>query len=99
MSHVNLFQNGNNAEEVYDSLLRDQKRDFQKIATLDLIAGFSVLAAVANFHGYREWFIAAAAIFGFWSIRYFIDVTVRNYYLHRLDWDAALEVERQQPFR
>ena len=91
--HVNLFSQGHSRREVKDALNRHQKRDSGVLRALDFALALSVLYLVRNLPRFDAVAIGVAigvAIFaGVSGLRYFIDQSVRNFYLHRLDWEDA----------
>lgn len=89
-----LFSSGHSTDEVYQSLLNDQKRDGRFVRILDFGgAALFVIAAVSGAKDGWPWFVGAVAI-GFCAIRYFIDLSNRNFMLHMIDWQRAQQHEQ-----
>ena len=87
--HNNLFSNGHNKAEVRDALIAHQRRDDRTLKVLDGVAA-ACLAILLRNTAYLD---TIAVFAGSWAaisaMRYFIDQSNRNFYLHRLDWEAA----------
>jgi hypothetical protein len=88
--HNNLFGQGHSRREVKDALIEHQKRDSRTVQLLDYLVAGCALYLVRN----QPYLDAAAIVIGFFaassSIRYFVDQSIRNFYLHRLDWEESL---------
>jgi len=87
--HTNLFSQGHSRQEVRAALSEHQKRDGRIIQVLDLVWAACLFYLVRKLPPPE---IAAALVGAFAAIsglRYFVDQSVRNFYLHRLDWEAA----------
>lgn len=91
--HTNLFSNGHTTTEVYEAMLKHQKRDGRivLIADLGLMAGLW-MATRASGEDRFIW-LALIAICGMTALRHFIDMSNRNHFLHRLDWDVVKQRE------
>lgn len=87
--HTNLFGFGHSRREVKEALSQHQKRDSGILKGLDFVFGICVLYLVRNQPIWDAVAIMVAAIVGLSGMRYFIDQSVRNFYLHRLDWECA----------
>lgn len=87
--HENLFKSGHSRLEVREAQLQHQKRDHTKMVVLDSILAVCALFLVRNL----EFWDACAAYVGLsafvFGLRYFVDMSARNFYLHRLDWEDA----------
>jgi hypothetical protein len=85
--HENLFKFGHSRLEVRQALLQHQKRDHTKMIVLDSILAVCALFLVRNL----QFWDACAAYVGLsafvFGLRYFVDMSARNFYLHRLDWE------------
>ena len=87
--HTNLFGYGHSRREVKNALNDHQKRDSRILTVLDVVLGGCVLYLVRNLPHPDVVAIAMAVLAGVTGMRYFVDQSVRNFYLHRLDWEAA----------
>ncbi|MDB5690777.1 MAG: hypothetical protein JWL91_2653 [Sphingomonas bacterium] len=87
--HVDMFGAGHSRREVKDALNQHQKRDRTALSVLDTIFVLCILYLVRAQPRLDAMAIVVAAIAGLSGMRYFIDQSVRNFHLHRLDWDAA----------
>lgn len=87
--HTNMFSQGHSRREVKSALNEHQKRDSRVIKVLDLVFGVCVLYLVRNQPALDAAAIFVAALTALSGMRYFIDQSVRNFYLHRLDWEDA----------
>ncbi|RYE42892.1 MAG: hypothetical protein EOP21_07945 [Hyphomicrobiales bacterium] len=94
MSHVNLFSAGHTSDEVRSALEQHQRRDGRWIGFYDLVMGGCVAYLLRDTEPLT--FIAGltAVLMAITGMRYFIDQSNRNFYLHRLDWERSLEGER-----
>ena len=97
--HRNLFSNGHTTTEVYEAMLKHQKRDkwIVVIADLGLLTGLWMATNVSG-HDRFVW-LALIAICGMTALRYFIDMSNRNHFLHRLDWELAKQREETSEAR
>lgn len=87
--HTNMFSFGHSRAEVKAGLNQHQKRDSRILAVLDIVLGVSVIYLLRDLP-HRDGAAAFAAIFaGVWGVRLFVDQSVRNFHLHRIDWEAA----------
>jgi|LakMenEpi03Aug12_release.lakeMendotaPanAssembly.Ray.scaffolds.fasta_scaffold933662_1 hypothetical protein len=93
--HNNLFKSGHSPADVKMSLARDQKRDSGTIRLLDAVVLVCVLYLVRDLPRLDAVAIIVAVVAGISGMRYFVDQSVRNFYLHRLDWDDANADERR----
>lgn len=87
--HVNLFQFGGTRRDVRDALNRDQKRNHGTLQAFDAVATVCLIYLVRH---QPPLDIAALVIGAFAAVsglRYFVDQSIRNFYLHRLDWEDA----------
>ena len=89
MMHNNLFSQGHTRRDVKGSLSQNQKRNNTALQVLDLVVGACLIYLLRN-----QPILDAAAIFigsfaALSGIRYFVDQSNRNFYLHRLDWNDA----------
>jgi hypothetical protein len=89
--HNNLFRWNSSRREVRAVLERDQKRGQKVLQWWDLIFGLSVVYLARDLQTLDFLAVMVAAVTGMSGMRYFIDQSVRNFYLHRLDWEAAGE--------
>ncbi len=85
--HTNLFSKGHSKDEVQLAMEQDQKNDSLKIRILDVIFVGALIFLVRS-----EPFdmIIAYVLLGFTgltALRIYIDQSIRNFYLHPLDWD------------
>lgn len=87
--HTNLFRFGHSRREVKDALARHQKRDGRVIHVLDIIMIVCVLYLARNLPRLDTVAAGVAVWTAMTGMRYFIDQSVRNFYLHRLDWEEA----------
>lgn len=87
--HVNLFSAGHTRGEVYQALSEHQARDQRTLRFLDGVTALALLGAVTNYHGWATplWLVAAVA--GASAVRHFIDMSNRNFFMHRLDWEGG----------
>ncbi|WP_141397817.1 hypothetical protein [Novosphingobium sp. Chol11] len=92
--HTSMFSMGHTRDEVRDALKQHYKRDNGRLGFYDLVTGACALFLVRK----MEIVDAAAVLIGLGAaitaIRHFIDQSNRNFYLHRLDWEEAAEVDR-----
>ena len=86
--HINLFGFGHSRHEVKEALNQHQKRDSAILKGLDFVFGACLLYLVRNQPAWDVVAIMVAAFAGLSGLRYFVDQSVRNFYLHRLDWEA-----------
>lgn len=87
--HTNLFANGHTTRDVYEALVNHQKRDQTIVLVADLGLAASIwMAARTSGQDRLIWFVLIAFT-GMTALRYFIDMSNRNSFLHRLDWDEA----------
>lgn len=91
--HTNLFSAGHSTDEVYQALGEHQARDHRTLRFLDLATAAALIGALTNFNGWGTGLWVAAAFLGLSSTRYFIDTSNRNFFMHRLDWEAAVSDE------
>lgn len=87
--HTNLFRFGHSKREIKEALNQHQKRDSGILRLLDFVFVVCVLYLARNQPMWDAAAITVAAIAGVSGVRYFVDQSVRNFYLHRLDWDDA----------
>lgn len=87
--HVNMFSYGHSRSEVREGLNQHQKRDGRILSTLDIVFGLCLLFLVRHLSADNAAAIVVGAIAGISAMRYFVDQSVRNFFLHRLDWDEA----------
>lgn len=87
--HNNLFERGHSRAEVKMGLLKDQKRDGTRLWLLDLVLVVCVLYLIRSFPDWDRAAILGAVLAAVMGMRNFIDQSVRNFYLHRLDWEDA----------
>ena len=87
--HTNLFSYGHTRSEVKEGMNAHQKRDSKVINVLDLVLGICLIYLVRNQAPLDAAAIVIGAFVALSGMRYFVDQSVRNYYLHRLDWDDA----------
>jgi len=85
--HINLFSQGHSRGEVKNALNAHQKRDSATLKLLDFVFGICVLYLIRNQPRLDAAAMFVAAIAGLSGMRYFVDQSVRNFYLHRLDWE------------
>ena len=87
--HLNLFGQGHSRREVREALDQHQKRDRGILQFLDMVVGVCVLYLIRN----QPMLDAVAIFIGVFAalsgVRYFVDQSVRNFYLHRLDWEES----------
>ncbi len=85
--HTSMFSQGHSRGEVREGMKGHQRRDRTIVTVLDLFAAGCLIYLL------RDWAAldktaalvgAAALLIG---LRYFIDMSNRNFYLHRLDWE------------
>lgn len=94
--HTDLFSAGHSTDEVYQALGEHQIRDHRTLRFLDLATALALIGALTNFNGWGTGLWVAAAFLGLSSTRYFIDTSNRNFFMHRLDWEAADTEERER---
>lgn len=87
--HTNLFSLGHSRQEVKDALNAHQKRDSRTLRALDFVLVICILFLVRNQQTLDAVAIVVAAFAGMSGLRYFVDQSVRNFYLHRIDWEGA----------
>lgn len=87
--HRNLFIFGNSRREIKDALNEHQKRDSRILGALDIAFALCVAYLVRNQPTFDAIAIVGASYTGVVGMRYFVDQSVRNFYLHRLDWEDA----------
>lgn len=87
--HTNMFMFGHSRAEVKAALNQHQKRDSGILKALDLVLGICVLYLVRDLPRWDAAAIFVAVFSGLSGIRYFVDQSVRNFYLHRLEWEEA----------
>lgn len=87
--HVNLFSNGHSRREIHKALREHYERDSRILFVIDAVLGGSVLYLIRNLPTDQAIAIAVAIGATVTGLRYFIDQSNRNFYLHRLDWEAA----------
>jgi len=89
LTHTNLFDHGHSKSEVKKALNQHQKRDSGTLKGLDFVFGICLIYLVRNQPMWDAVAIVIVAFTGMSGMRYFVDQSVRNFYLHRLDWDDA----------
>jgi hypothetical protein len=89
--HINLFRWAGTRREVREAMERDQKRDRKVLQWWDFLLALSLAYLARDLPLTDLLAVLVAAFAGMSGLRYFIDLAVRNYYLHRLDWEAAGE--------
>ena len=87
--HVNMFSLGHSRREVKAGLNQHQKRDSKVLSALDLTLGGCVAFLIRNQSPLDAVAIFVATFAALTGMRYFVDQSVRNFYLHRLDWEDA----------
>ena len=87
--HTNLFANGHTTSEVYEALVKHQKRDQTIVMIADLGLAASIWMTTRTSGQDRVIWLVLIAFTGMTALRYFIDMSNRNSLLHRLDWDEA----------
>lgn len=87
--HTNLFSNGHTTTEVYAAMRKHQKRDQTIVAIADLGLMASIWMSTRASGGDRLIWFLLIAFCAMIALRYFIDMSNRNSFLHRLDWDEA----------
>jgi hypothetical protein len=87
--HINMFSQGHSRSEVRAGLNAHQKRDSRVLGVLDLVLGACLLYLVRNQPALDAVVLFIAVVAALSGMRYFIDQSVRNFYLHRLDWEDA----------
>lgn len=87
--HTNLFRFGHTRAEVLDGINADHKRDSGTLRIIDLVMFGSVLVLVRNMDRVDAIATFVAVFTAITGLRYFIDLSNRNFYLHRLDWESA----------
>lgn len=87
--HVNMFGFGHSRREVKAGLNEHQKRDSTILKVLDFTFGVCVLYLVRNQPALDATAILIGTFTAMTGMRYFVDQSVRNFYLHRLDWEEA----------
>ena len=85
--HTNMFSYGHTRSEVKEGMNAHQKRDSKVLNVLDLVLGICLLYLVRSQAPLDAAAIIIGATAALSGMRYFIDQSVRNFYLHRLDWD------------
>jgi 2-methylcitrate dehydratase PrpD len=96
VEHRNLHEWGHSAAEVGASMRKDYKRDHRTLTFYD-VAGAACLAFVLRSWQVSE--IAAALgcyIFTVSALRLFVDQSNRNWFLHRVNWDAQIADDAQE---
>jgi hypothetical protein len=87
--HNNLFSAGHSRAEIKNALNDQQKRGHSVLQVLDFVAGGSLIYLLRN-QPIIDAIVAFVAIFAALSgLRCFVDQSVRNFYLHRLDWEET----------
>lgn len=94
--HVDLFSAGHSREEVYRALGEHQVRDHRSLCILDLITIVAVVGASIDFRGLHVLFWVLAIVAGSSAIRHFVDMSNRTFFMHRIDWERAIESEAGQ---
>lgn len=89
--HNNMFQHGHTRQEVRQALNNDHKRSHKYLQILDVIFSLCLLFLVRHLPTWDIVAVMVAATTGVSGMRYFIDQSVRNFYLHRLDWEENKE--------
>ncbi len=92
--HTNMFANGHSRTEVKAGLNAHQKRDTRVVTITDVILGASLLVLMRDMEQLDAAASFIAIMAGLVGLRYFIDMSNRNFYLHLLDWEAEAENER-----
>lgn len=85
--HTNLFTGGHSRADVKLGLYLDHKRNSGIIKVLDIIFMVCVLYLVRDFPRSDATAIIIAVVAGIIGMRCFVDQSMRNFYLHRLDWE------------
>lgn len=89
--HTNLFVHGHSREEVKSAMEEHQRRDSRTLRLIDLSLGGTLLVLVRDMEPLDAIALFVAALCGLSGLQYFVDQSVRNFYLHRLDWEQASE--------
>lgn len=87
--HTSLFSLGHSRREVKKALIQHQKRDSRMVNVLDLVFGVCVIYLVRNLPLFDGAAIFVGVYVGITGMRYFVDQSIRNFYLHRLDWEES----------
>lgn len=97
--HINLFSTGHSTDQVYNALAEYQARDARMVRILDMVTAATLIGALTNFNGWGMGLWVATAFLGLSSTRYFVDMSNRNFLLHRLDWDSQISGETSRDFK
>lgn len=87
--HTNMFGYGHPRREVKEALIADQKRGSRDLKILDAVVAVCVIYLLrdrTNLDGVAIFVGIFCALSG---VRYFVDQSVRNFFLHRLDWEET----------
>jgi hypothetical protein len=87
--HTNMFSYWPSRKEVKAALNEHQTRDSKRLTVLDIMFFLSIVYLIRDFSFLDAIAIWVAAFTGVYGMRYFVDQSVRNFYLHRLDWEEA----------
>ncbi len=87
--HTNMFSYGHSRKEVKKALNEHQTRDSKILKVFDIALILSVGYLIRDFSHLDKLAIIVAVFSAVSGMRYFVDQSVRNFYLHRLDWEEA----------
>ena len=89
--HNNLFEGRHSRAEIKMGLLNDQKRDGRRLWLLDLMLVVCVVYLIRDFPDWDRTAGILAVLAAVMGMRNFIDQSVRNFYLHRLDLNLIFD--------
>lgn len=85
--HTNLFSRGHSKSDVRMAMSEDQKQGSRMVKLFDLVLGVCLLVLVRDLPTIDAIAVFVGVVAALSGLRYFVDQSVRNFYLHRLDWD------------
>lgn len=95
MAHRNLHHLGGGPEEVSTSIRADYKRDEKWVHISDLVIAVGLYWLVRNWEVPDGAALFAVVFGGMTGLRVFIDQSNRNWWLHRVNYDAEVQRERR----
>ncbi|MCC2979053.1 hypothetical protein [Sphingomonas sp. IC4-52] len=91
---MSMFAEGHSTDEVRKAIGQHFQRDAKTVGVLDLLTLGAVLVLTRHMEIIDRVAVWVAVFSILKGLRLFMDQVLRNWYLHRLDWDDAVQRER-----
>lgn len=89
--HTNMFSHGATQDEVYAALQEDEANDSKTIRFMDIVLVVATIYLVRDLPTWDLVAVLAIAFAGMRRLFFFIDQSNRNFLMHMLDWQRAME--------